>query len=157
MQFVPIKAALLCAGLSLLLVPPSTSQEQMQCTLPTDQDVMDVADELFEALQTEGMSLLTVQNLFKVQFTCLARVAKDMYAFAAVIANFTTTASNAFEQFQLRCDGGAWMASTTTSFKPRSLPYNETQYQCSECEELPASTPNYDPDSYCLCECEIGG
>ena len=156
MQFVLIKAAFLCAGLSLLLVPPTASQDQ--CTLPTDQDVTYVADVLFEELVVEGIIPPTVQDLFEVNFTCLATVAKDMYAFATVIAIFTTTASagNEVEQFQLRCDEGAWNVSTNPSFKPVSMPFtNETQYQCYECADLPASTPNYDPDSHCLCELRV--
>ena len=153
-----VKAVFLCTGLVLLLIPPTASQEQ--CTLPTDQDVKDVANNLFDALAPEGVTPQTVQELLQVHFTCLARVAQDMYAYATVVTNFTTTSSSdsKVEQFQLHCVDDTWARSPGSLFKnPANIPAMpftiETQFQCSECEAKAASTPNYNPDSNCLCKC----
>ena len=155
MQFA-VKAAFLCTGLVLLLTPPTASQEQ--CSLPTDQDVRNVADEIFQSSTSDGVAP-SVQELLHKHFTCLATVALDMFAYATVIANFTHTGSSdsTVQQFQLRCVDGAWEKSTFSSFKnPENLPAMpcdiETQIQCSLCEQLDPTLENYDPDSHCLCE-----
>ena len=153
MQFT-VRFTFLYTGLALLLIPPTTSQEQ--CTLPTDQDVTEVANTIFEAIKTKGTAAQTVQEVFQVNFTCLAKVAQDMYAYATVVTNFTTTNSSSdsqVEQFHLRCGGGAWVVSPSSAFKnPANIPAmpfaTETQFQCSNCEELPSANP----ESNCICE-----
>ena len=154
-----IKAAFLCTGFTLLLQTPLTASQE-PCILPTDQDVKDVADIIFASLASEGAMAQSVQELFQVHFTCLARVAQDMYAYATVVANFTTDISGSqVQQFQLRCVDDEWVRSVSTRFKDSAdisaMPFAiETQFQCSQCEQMLASTPNYDDDSHCLCECK---
>ena len=152
---VATKTTLLCAGVVLLLTSPIVAQQR--CTLPTNQDVEEVANELFKALATDETAQ-TVQDLLEVHFTCLATVALDMYAYASVVVNLTTMGSPELTQFQLVCTDGAWGTSPSSYFEPPgnlpAMPFDvDTKYQCYECEELSSSQPNYDPDSNCLCEC----
>ena len=154
------KITLLCGGVMLLMTLPTASQEQ--CSLPTDQDVINVANQLYQKITSEGITPQSVQDLFQVHFTCLATVALDMYAYATVVANFTTTGSSVSitQQFQIRCVGSAWKRSPFSDFKnPVNIPAMpfaiETQFQCSNCEETTSSAANYNPDSNCFCECVL--
>ena len=149
----------LCIGMSLLLAAPTTSQGQ-PCTIPTEQNVRDVANQIFPSSDPEGEDI-QIQELLQVHFTCLARVAQDMYSSATVVATFTTTSSSnsTTAQYQLVCTSSAWTRSSVSGFKdPAALPAMpfaiETNYSCSQCEELQLSEqgPNYDPDSNCIRE-----
>ena len=149
----------LFVGTSLLISVPTTSQGQA-CTFPTEQDVINVANEIFAFIVSGGVPP-SVQDLLQVHFTCLARVAQDMYTSATVVANFTFTSSpdSTVEQYQLVCMSGAWTRSTFSNFKdPAALPAMpfaiNTNYQCSLCEELTMGMQdsNYDSDSNCVCE-----
>ena len=156
---VATKLALLCAGVVLLLTSPIASQEQ--CTIPTDQDVKEVANQIYKTLPVEGVPPSTVQDVLEVHFTCLATVALDTYAYATVVANFTINNSSGsiVDQFQLVCDGGTWEKSSMSGFESTSgslpsMPFGiATQFQCSNCEEITVSIPHYNTKSNCLCEC----
>ena len=155
MQLDSIRAALLCTGLTLLLTPPTASQEQ--CPLPTYQDVKNVADGIFEVIGSDG-DVPVVQEVFYVHFTCLATVGLEMYAYATVVANFTHNVNPDFinkVQFQLMCGSGGWVMDDT--FKDLgslpTMPFAvETQFQCSKCANTGSGPNGYDPDSNCLCE-----
>ena len=155
---VATKLSLLCAGVVLLLTSPVASQEQ--CTIPTDQDVKEVANQIYETLTLEGDSPNTVQDVLEVHFTCLATVALDMYASATVVSNFTINNSSGsiVDQFQLVCDNSTWEKSSlsgfeTTSGNLPSMPFDiATQNRCSRCELVTSPLANYDPDSNCICE-----
>ena len=146
MQFVAIKAVLLFTGLTILLVRPTALQEH--CTLPTEQDVKEILDAFFANAAAEDTTPATVQDIFEVYFTCLAKVGKDMYAFATVIANLkiTTSVGSKALKSQLRCEGGAWKASLVET-TGRSVLFTNTvtQFQCYKCESIPP---------HCLCECQ---
>ena len=147
MQFVAIKAVFLFTGLTILLVLSVASWEH--CTLPTEQDLKEIIDARFGHLVAEGTAPATVYGIVEVHFTCLAKVAKDMYAVAtvnALMANSVDAHSEALE-FLLRCEGSAWQASVLV-FTGLSLPFTntETQFQCYDCQVNPP---------YCLCECQI--
>ena len=146
---------LVCVEVCLLLIPPTSSQNQ--CTLPTNEDVRSVANYLY-SLNNEG-SPPTVQDVFQVHFICLATVAQDMYAYATLIANFTITSNSDIleQEFQLVCDGaGVWGSASNDFIDPTdSLPMLfkiETESQCAQCGGMASSTANYNPNSTCLCK-----
>ena len=147
----------LYTGLSLL-IPSTISQDE--CTLPTNQDVVRVANLIYAVNTFEGTVATVVEELLEVHFTCLATVGHDMYSQASVIVNVTTTSDSAgstVRQFQLRCLDSTWEQSPGSNFDNSAsllaAPFSiETQSRCSQCELLP-NEGNYDPDSNCVREC----
>ena len=121
----------LCFRMSSFLLVPTALQGQ-SCTFPTEQDVMNIANQIFDSIASKREGI-HVQDLLQVHFTCLATSAEDMYTSATVVATFTTTSSSdsTTEQYQLVCTSGAWVRSSQSGFKDQAAlpggPYNYNQ------------------------------
>lgn len=136
-----------------LLTTPIASNGQ-QCDFPTLQDVEETGGFQLNFDIPEGAPDLSL-TVHDLHFTCLARVAFDMYSYASVVVNSTSSQEPDLpivRQFEMMCGPTNKWISAGGVFDPNipSMPFHlNTEFRCGECTQLPPNFPNYNASTNC--------